>query len=170
MWYPSSDLTLRNIWCVGYHVSLLQASRPATANRNSSDQTCCLQVLCLTDSAAGLLSRLRLPALQYLMLLFHERAILPPISEETTPALTELALLSLLSDDVVDGRALADILKWTPNLTSMTFLGKGHLNDQYSLHRPWKIQRGRFRVGPTPENDFPPRRSIRVSRPWSCYC
>ncbi len=84
----------------------------------------CLQVLCLTDSAAGLLSRLRLPALQYLMLLFHERAILPPISEETTPALTELALLSLLSDDVVDGRALADILKWTPNLTSMTFLGK----------------------------------------------
>ncbi len=84
----------------------------------------CLQVLCLTDSAAGLLSRLRLPALQYLMLLFHERAILPPISEETTPALTELALLSLLSDEVVDGRALADILKWTPNLTSMTFLGK----------------------------------------------
>ncbi|KAK0446987.1 uncharacterized protein EV420DRAFT_885224 [Desarmillaria tabescens] len=78
----------------------------------------CLRFLVLGDSPAGLLSRLRLPALRKLTLLLFKRSILPTLSEHTAPTLTELTVDS--SSRSVDGRALANMLQWTPNLTEMT--------------------------------------------------
>ncbi len=76
----------------------------------------CLRILLLEDSAAGLLSRLRLPALQRLILLIPNKPILPTISEHTVPNLTELTIDCSRSI----GRALANMLQWTPNLKEMT--------------------------------------------------
>ncbi|KAK0446986.1 uncharacterized protein EV420DRAFT_1647878 [Desarmillaria tabescens] len=77
----------------------------------------CLRLLVLVDSAAGLLSRLRLPALQRLVLLLSKRISLPSIFEHTAPTLTEL---TIHTEQSVDGRALANMLQWTPLLRAMT--------------------------------------------------
>ncbi|KAK0433551.1 hypothetical protein EV421DRAFT_1428257 [Armillaria borealis] len=76
----------------------------------------CLRNLFLADSAAGLLSRLRLPALQNLMLSIPNKSILPTISEHTVPKLTKLTINCSRSI----GRALASMLQWTPDLREMT--------------------------------------------------
>ncbi|KAK0233987.1 hypothetical protein IW262DRAFT_126253 [Armillaria fumosa] len=77
----------------------------------------CLRNLSLIDSAAGLLSRLQLPALQRLLVLSTSQTpILPNISEHTVPTLTELTIRTSCP---VDGHALANMLQWTPNLREM---------------------------------------------------
>ncbi|KAK0212087.1 hypothetical protein DFS33DRAFT_1278965 [Desarmillaria ectypa] len=76
----------------------------------------CIKCLIVLDLSPGLLSRLHLPALQRLILIFSKRPILT-MSEHTAPNLTEL---TIVSDHPVDGRALAIMLQWTPNLISMT--------------------------------------------------
>ncbi len=75
-----------------------------------------LRNLALVGSAVWILSRLRLPALQRLKLLPSEGPVIPVISEHTAPALTEL---TISSDDCIHGRALTDMLQWTPNLSAM---------------------------------------------------
>ncbi|PBK59199.1 hypothetical protein ARMSODRAFT_806819 [Armillaria solidipes] len=75
-----------------------------------------LQNLALIGSAVWLLSRLRLPALQRLNLFLSEGPVIPVISEHTAPALTEL---TINSDDYIHGRALTNMLQWTPNLSAM---------------------------------------------------
>lgn len=75
-----------------------------------------LQILFLVDSAARLLSQLRLPALQRLILFIPNKPTLPTISEHTMPNLTQLTIKCSRSI----GRALANMLQWTPNLREMT--------------------------------------------------
>ncbi|KAK0446989.1 uncharacterized protein EV420DRAFT_1569285 [Desarmillaria tabescens] len=75
-----------------------------------------LQNLALTNSATELLTRLHLPALQRLVLGLSKRVTLPTISEHTAPALIEL---TISTKESVDGRALVNMLQWTPNLTSL---------------------------------------------------
>ncbi|PBK76427.1 hypothetical protein ARMSODRAFT_1078560 [Armillaria solidipes] len=76
----------------------------------------CLRNLYLADSAVGLLSRLRLPALQILLLSISKGSTLPTISEHTVPSLADLTIKCSRSV----GRALANMLQWTPNLREMT--------------------------------------------------
>ncbi|KAK0435531.1 hypothetical protein EV421DRAFT_1229876 [Armillaria borealis] len=104
----------------------------------------CLQRLCLVNSAAGL-SRLQLPALRSLELFLFKRAILPTISEDTAPALTELIVWY---GHEVDGRAMADILRWTPKLISLVF----HFSPAFSTDTLFialgKSQEGVFELVP----------------------
>ncbi len=78
----------------------------------------CLQRLYLANSAAGL-SGLQLPALRSLDLFLFKKAILPTISKDTAPALTEL---KVWYGHEIDGCAMADILRWTPKLISLVFI------------------------------------------------
>ncbi|KAK0221201.1 hypothetical protein EDD85DRAFT_1028408 [Armillaria nabsnona] len=75
-----------------------------------------LQNLALVGSAVWLRSRLRLPALQRLGLFPSEGPVIPMISEHTAPALTKL---TISADDSIQGRALTNMLQWTPNLSAM---------------------------------------------------
>ncbi|KAK0184587.1 hypothetical protein F5146DRAFT_1125570 [Armillaria mellea] len=75
-----------------------------------------LRNLFLADSATELLSRLRLPALQSLILYMPNKPIIPTISEHTVPNLTELTI----NCSRLVGHAVANMLQWTPNLREMT--------------------------------------------------
>ncbi|KAK0479398.1 hypothetical protein EDD18DRAFT_1364178 [Armillaria luteobubalina] len=78
-----------------------------------------LQALRLSNSAVRLLPRLRLPVLERLRVSPSkgQSPILPAISEYTAPALSEL---TIDSDHFIHGRALTDMLQFTPNLSVMT--------------------------------------------------
>ncbi|KAK0447020.1 uncharacterized protein EV420DRAFT_1569451 [Desarmillaria tabescens] len=72
-----------------------------------------------SGAIAELISNLQLPSLQKLKLSYEGMTLnLPVISRETIPALTELEIRSTRL--AADGDALADMLHWTPKLTSLT--------------------------------------------------
>ncbi|KAK0243704.1 hypothetical protein EDD85DRAFT_1017519 [Armillaria nabsnona] len=138
-WHGARNVENSRLWIVSGPIPEQQSVVPMIKHA-------CLRDLSVTEteststpgSSAKLISHLQLPALQKLILSYeNQTAILPVIRQDTAPALTHLHLFA--AGLAVDGKAVIEMLKWTPGLTYLKlvfnfktadiFIALGTVND-----------------------------------------